>query len=45
MRKIAEGQWDESIESELGNAIAEALDDFGADFDEEGQPLEEGAAA
>jgi F-type H+/Na+-transporting ATPase subunit alpha len=45
MRKIAEGQWDESIESELGNAIAEALDDFGADFDEEGQPIEEGAAA
>jgi F-type H+-transporting ATPase subunit alpha len=42
MRKIAEGNWDEQIEEELGNAIAEALDDFGPDFDEEGQPLEEG---
>jgi F-type H+-transporting ATPase subunit alpha len=42
MRKIAEGNWDEQIEEELGNAIGEALDDFGPDFDEEGQPLEEG---
>jgi F-type H+-transporting ATPase subunit alpha len=42
MEKIAEGNWDDSIESELGDAIAEAIDDFGADFDEEGNPLEEG---
>jgi F-type H+/Na+-transporting ATPase subunit alpha len=42
MNKIAEGQWDDSIESELGDAIAEAIDDFGPDFDEEGNPLEEG---
>jgi F-type H+/Na+-transporting ATPase subunit alpha len=42
MRKIAEGNWDESIEGQLGDAIAEALDDFGPDFDEDGQPLEEG---
>jgi F-type H+-transporting ATPase subunit alpha len=42
MRKIAEGNWDESVEEELGKAIAEALDDFGPDFDEEGQPLEAG---
>ncbi|HKN93998.1 MAG TPA: hypothetical protein VJU60_06695, partial [Thermoleophilaceae bacterium] len=42
MRKIAEGNWDDSIEEQLGNAIGEALDDFGPDFDEEGQPLEEG---
>jgi F-type H+-transporting ATPase subunit alpha len=42
MKKIAEGQWDDSIESELGDAIAEAIDDFGPDFDEEGNPLEEG---
>ncbi|MFL5865620.1 MAG: F0F1 ATP synthase subunit alpha, partial [Thermoleophilaceae bacterium] len=40
--KIAEGNWDDSIESELGDAIAEAIDDFGPDFDEEGNPLEEG---
>jgi hypothetical protein len=30
------------MEEQLGKAIAEALDDFGPDFDEEGQPLEEG---
>ena len=42
MDKIAEGEWDDSIESELGDAIADAIDDFGPDFDEEGNPLEEG---
>jgi F-type H+/Na+-transporting ATPase subunit alpha len=42
MKKIAEGSWDDQIEEQLGDAIAEALDDFGPDFDEEGQPLEEG---
>jgi F-type H+/Na+-transporting ATPase subunit alpha len=42
MRKIADGQWDDSIESQLGDGIAEAVDDFGPDFDEEGNPIEEG---
>jgi F-type H+/Na+-transporting ATPase subunit alpha len=42
MSKIAEGEWDDSIESELGDAIAEAIDDFGPDFDAEGNPIEEG---
>ena len=42
LKKIAGGDWDDSMEEELGNAIAEALDDFGPDFDEEGNPLEEG---
>jgi F-type H+/Na+-transporting ATPase subunit alpha len=42
MRKIGEGEWDDAIEDQLGDAIAEALDDFGPDFDEEGNPLEEG---
>jgi F-type H+/Na+-transporting ATPase subunit alpha len=42
MEKIGEGEWDDAIESELGDAIAEAIDDFGADFDEEGNPIEEG---
>jgi F-type H+/Na+-transporting ATPase subunit alpha len=42
MWKIAEGQWDDSIESELGDAIADAIDDFGPDFDAEGNPIEEG---
>ena len=32
---------DEDLEK-LGEAIAEMIDDFGPDFDEEGQPLEEG---
>ena len=42
LKKIAGGDWDDSIEEELGKAIAEAIDDFGPDFDEEGNPLEEG---
>ena len=42
LKKIAGSDWDDSIEEELGNAIAEAIDDFGPDFDEEGNPLEEG---
>jgi len=42
MDKIADGEWDDSLESELGDAIADAIDDFGPDFDEEGNELEEG---
>jgi F-type H+/Na+-transporting ATPase subunit alpha len=42
MQKIAGGDWEDSIEDELGKAIAEAIDDFGPDLDEEGNPLEEG---
>jgi F-type H+-transporting ATPase subunit alpha len=42
MEKIAEGNWDDSLEAKLGDAIGEAIDDFGPDFDEEGNPLEEG---
>jgi F-type H+/Na+-transporting ATPase subunit alpha len=42
MRKIAEGEWDDNIESQLGDAIGEAVDDFGPDFDEEGEPIEQG---
>ncbi|MEA2349561.1 MAG: F-type H+/Na+-transporting ATPase subunit alpha, partial [Thermoleophilaceae bacterium] len=42
MQKIAGGDWEDSIEEQLGKAIAEAIDDFGPDFDEEGNPLEEG---
>jgi F-type H+-transporting ATPase subunit alpha len=42
MGKIAEGEWSDEIESQLGNEIAEAIDDFGPDFDAEGNPLEEG---
>jgi F-type H+-transporting ATPase subunit alpha len=42
METIGEGDWSDEIESELGDAIAEAIDDFGPDFDEEGNPIEEG---
>jgi F-type H+/Na+-transporting ATPase subunit alpha len=42
MAQIAEGNWDDSIEEKLGGHIAEAIDDFGPDFDAEGNPLEEG---
>jgi F-type H+/Na+-transporting ATPase subunit alpha len=42
IEKIAGGDWDDSIEQQLGDAIGEAIDDFGPDFDAEGNPLEEG---
>jgi F-type H+/Na+-transporting ATPase subunit alpha len=42
MQRIADGDWDDSIEEELGDAIADAIDDFGPDFDAEGNPIEEG---
>ena len=42
MKQISEGEWSDEIESQLGDCIAEAIDDFGPDFDEEGNPLEEG---
>jgi F-type H+-transporting ATPase subunit alpha len=42
MQKIAKGEWEDATEDQLGKAIAEAIDDFGPDFDEEGNPLEEG---
>src|SRR5439155_27099608 len=36
------GQLSDEDEKQLGDAIAEAIDDFGPNFDEEGNPLEEG---
>jgi F-type H+/Na+-transporting ATPase subunit alpha len=42
MGKIREGEWSDEISSELGDEIAEAIDDFGPDFDAEGNPIEEG---
>jgi F-type H+/Na+-transporting ATPase subunit alpha len=42
MGKLNTGDWSDEIEQELGAAIAEAIDDFGPDFDAEGNPLEEG---
>jgi F-type H+-transporting ATPase subunit alpha len=42
MEKVAQGEWDDATEAELGDAIAEAIDDFGPDFDAEGNPIEAG---
>jgi F-type H+-transporting ATPase subunit alpha len=43
MGRITEGgQLADDDEEALGKAIAEAVDDFGPDFDAEGNPLEEG---
>jgi len=42
MGRVDGGQLSDEDEEALGSAIAEAIDDFGPDFDEEGQPLEEG---
>jgi F-type H+-transporting ATPase subunit alpha len=38
----SDGQLSDEQEEELGKAIAEMIDDFGPDFDEEGNELEEG---
>ncbi|TMK73802.1 MAG: F0F1 ATP synthase subunit alpha, partial [Actinobacteria bacterium] len=43
MKRIDEtGELSDEDEKELGEAIAEMIDDFGPDFDAEGQALEEG---
>src|SRR5215216_1601142 len=43
MKRINEsGELSDEDEKALGDAIAEAIDDFGPNFDEEGKPLEEG---
>ena len=42
MGRIDDGQLSDEDEEALGKAIAEMVDDFGPDFDDEGQPLEEG---
>jgi F-type H+-transporting ATPase subunit alpha len=42
MNKIRGGEWSDETDQQLTDAIAEAIDDFGPDFDEEGNPLEEG---
>jgi F-type H+-transporting ATPase subunit alpha len=36
------GELSDEDEESLGKALAQAIDDFGPDFDEEGNPLEEG---
>ncbi len=40
--RIKDGEWEDKTESELDEAVGEAIDDFGPDFDSEGNDLEEG---
>ena len=42
MNRIVDGEWEDSTENELSDAIGQAIDDFGPDFDSEGNELEEG---
>ncbi len=42
MGRIADGEWEDKTENELGDAVGQAIDDFGPDFDSEGNELEEG---
>ncbi len=42
MGRIADGEWEDKTENELGDAVGQAIDDFGPDFDSEGNDLEEG---
>ena len=42
MGRIADGEWEDNTENELGNAVGQAIDDFGPDFDSEGNELVEG---
>jgi F-type H+-transporting ATPase subunit alpha len=39
--KIAAGTWDDEIESELREAVADFADDFGYDLDEDGMSADE----
>jgi len=42
MGRLNKGEWGDEVEKELDDALAESVDDFGPDLDEDGQPLEEG---
>ena len=42
LKRLNEGEWGDEEEKELDAALAESVDDFGPDLDEDGQPLEEG---
>ncbi len=41
LEKIGEGEWDDSTQEKLENAIKQFAEDFGYDLDEEGHPLDE----
>ncbi len=42
LKRLNDGDWGDDVEKELDDALSEAVDDFGPDLDEDGQPLEEG---
>jgi F-type H+-transporting ATPase subunit alpha len=42
MKKIADGDWEDSTVEAVDNAVKEFADDFGYDLDEEGHPIQEG---
>jgi F-type H+-transporting ATPase subunit alpha len=42
--KIAAGDWDDKMEAQVREAVAQWAEDFGYDLDEEGQPLDDDAA-
>jgi F-type H+-transporting ATPase subunit alpha len=41
LKKIAEGDWSDEVQSQLDKAVAQYAEDFGYDLDEEGHPLED----
>ena len=43
--KVASGDWSEETQKAVHDAVESFAQDFGYDLDEEGQPLEETAAA
>ena len=42
LQKIAEGDWSDETQGQVGKAVDQFADDFGFDLDEEGHPLDEG---
>ncbi|MBV9465188.1 MAG: F0F1 ATP synthase subunit alpha [Solirubrobacterales bacterium] len=41
LKQIADGDWSEETESQIGDAVERFAEDFGFDLDEEGHPLED----
>ncbi|MBV9311480.1 MAG: F0F1 ATP synthase subunit alpha [Solirubrobacterales bacterium] len=41
LKKIAEGDWEDSTQSAVDDAVKQFAEDFGYDLDEEGHPLDE----
>ncbi len=41
LKKIADGDWSDETESQVGGAVEQFAEDFGFDLDEEGHPLDE----